>query len=401
MPRGQASLEYVGVLALVAVVLGAGALFTGAPDLAGAVGAQIRRGLCIVTGGDCLGRAGPIPCVVRAVEESTDREISVVALRLADGRVVLREERSDGTVAVTVAQSNGAGGAVVFGARVRVGKWETSGDAELGAKLRASYARRFVRPDGPSADRLVADLAEHDPDFGGVLDELTRVGLRREDDGPAPVEREYALGAEVEAEVALNKFGLGAYGHALGAGTLGLRLDERTGERTVVLRMDREMVGALTAPRVGLEAALTGEATGALTFDRTGQPVRLSIASAQAIRGSARLGPYEGEGGDRLESEVRLELTDRAARADLLGALVGQPGATARTARRFADDARVDLRLYATSHEESTSGVSGSLQFVGAGYDEVSTLERRRLLRAAAREPGQGWGPNLDCELAA
>ena len=115
MPRGQASLEYLGVLALVAVVLAAAAVLGPVPDLAGAVGAQIRRALCIVTGADCLTRAGPLPCVTGAVEDRREREAHLVVVRLADGRVVLREQRSDGTVAVTVAQSNAGGSALVFG----------------------------------------------------------------------------------------------------------------------------------------------------------------------------------------------------------------------------------------------------------------------------------------------
>ncbi len=37
----------------------------------------------------------------------------------------------------------------------------------------------------------------------------------------------------------------------------------------------------------------------------------------------------------------------------------------------------------------------------GLGYETTASLERRRLVRAYGREPGQGWGPNLECAPAA
>jgi hypothetical protein len=400
VPRGQASLEYLGVLALVAVVLAAAGALTGAPDLAGAVGAQVRRALCIVAGGDCRGRAGPVPCVTAALEERDATDVSVLLLRLADGRVVLREQRSDGSVAVTVVHTGGAGIGFVFGAEVVVGgrSAEVGGEAE--ARLRATAARRFVLPDGPSADRLVAKLRERDPGFGGVARELARLARGGADAGPAPDEREVALGGELDGDVALEAVGLGAHAEALGAATVGLRVHERTGERSAVLRLDGEVLGSLVAPRAALAFGLPSAVTATVTFDRAGRPVRLVLAGAQAVRGSGDGFGHAGEGGDRVEGEVRLELRDPAARADLLGALAGRPEPAARTARRLVDDARVDVRVYATQREETTGGASigagGSL-----GYETAESLERRDLVRAVAREPGQGWGPNLECELAA
>ena len=401
MPRGQASLEYVGVLALVAVVLGAAVVVTDAPDLARAVGTQIRRALCIVANGDCLSPRGPVPCITGATEDRRETSGEVVVLRLADGRVVLREQRSDGSVAVTVAQSDAVGAGLTFGGDLKLGRVDVAASGEVQGQVRGGYTRRFVRSDGASADRLIAELAERDWPFGGVGRELARLATGGAEDGPVPDEREYALGHEISGEAALDALGLvGAEADGLGARTIGVRVSPGTGERTVVLRVDAEFGSALNLLAAGLDAGAAGSTQAALTFDRDRHPVRLLLSQFGGVRGSAHLDSLESGGGDRVEVEQRLELADPTARADALAALRGDPSAATRTARRFAADARTDVRVYGTSREESSTG--GRLGFgVSAGFEQVRSLERRHLVRAYAREGGQGWGPNLECQLAA
>src|SRR3954467_3129841 len=99
--RGQASIEYLGVVALVALVLGALAVpALAGQDVAGAVLAQVRRALCVVSGGDCEEDRRPCPVDTRGVRES--QHGSVGFLRYGQDRLTMREARSDGTVAVTV-----------------------------------------------------------------------------------------------------------------------------------------------------------------------------------------------------------------------------------------------------------------------------------------------------------
>ena len=400
MSRGQASLEYVGVLALVAAVLGAAVTLVAAPDLAGAVGTQIRRALCIVANGDCLSREGPVPCVISSTEDRRETGAEVVFLRLADGRVVVREQRSDGTVAVTVAQSDAIGMGMTFGADLHLGPVDAAASGEVEGHVRGTFARRYVRSDGASADRLIADLADRDWAFGGAARELARFLTGGDGEGPVPDERELTIGRDVSAQAALEALGLGAEADALLEGTIGARFARRTGERTVVLRLDAELAGALSGPWVGVDGAAGGAGTATLTFDRRWQPVRLGLAGARDLRGSGHLGPFERGGGDRLEVEQRLELLDTAARTDVMAALRGDRTPIGRTARRFAEDARIDVRAYETTREESSTGARVGAG-ASAGFERVTSLERRRLVRASAREGRQGWGPNLECELAA
>src|SRR3954452_13594889 len=100
--RGQAAVEYVGLLALVAIVLGAGALLGGGEAVASAVGRGMQRALCVVRGGEC--DLDVRPCVVSAGGVEDDGSVDVFVVRIGSDEVVLREDRSDGTSAVTFAR---------------------------------------------------------------------------------------------------------------------------------------------------------------------------------------------------------------------------------------------------------------------------------------------------------
>jgi hypothetical protein len=165
---GQASLEWVVLTALVSVVLGAAATLTAPPPLADAVARTVRRGICVVSGGDCWGRAGPRPCVVRALERRRDARAALVVLRFGDGRVLLREVRSDGTVAVTVVQSARAGAGVQGGGEVRLGGRGVHVGVDVEGGGEGSYGRTFVTAGPEEADRLIARLHAEDPRIGGA-----------------------------------------------------------------------------------------------------------------------------------------------------------------------------------------------------------------------------------------
>src|SRR5579884_4262003 len=98
--NGQASLEYVGLVALVALVLGALAV----PALADAgvaesVVRQFERALCLVSRGDC--DQDRRPCVVASQSTEDSGHADLLVIHTGSREVVLREARSDGRVVVT------------------------------------------------------------------------------------------------------------------------------------------------------------------------------------------------------------------------------------------------------------------------------------------------------------
>jgi hypothetical protein len=399
--RGQASIEWIAAVLLVAALLAAAAAgaLPAADALPRAVGAAFARAFCLVSGGDCLSGA-PRPCVVRSGERARERRGTLVVARLADGRRVLREERSDGTVAVTVEDAVRGGAGVSFG--VKLGRGKAS--AELVADVRGASGRRFVLPDRAAADRLIARLAGERGGARGIVE--------GHDGGPVPDERWRVVGQGGEAEAALRFLELGPKARAVTGSLAGVRERPRTGERVLVLRNDTELVAALIAPLVGfttsslggLRMELPSSAAVELAFDPDGRPASLTVRGARGIGGEVRVGGLRAGGGDLVEAELRLDLGDPAA-GELVGELLDAvadvaPGRVAGAARalgeRMAERARVDVRVYETDRRATTTGI-GLGVLGGIGY-EVEEVERTaRLVDAVGREPGLGWARRLDC----
>jgi hypothetical protein len=271
------------------------------------------RALCLVQGGDCLGRDGPEPCVVREDERSRRTDVSIVALRLADGRTVLREERSDGTVAVTVSLADEAGGRGRRGRAPARPRARARRQREATASLGVRFGRRFVAEDGAAADRLIRRLADEDPPAGGAAVGAGRFLLGRGD--PAD-ERSVTLEGRAEAVAALSALGLEARGEGLAGAAEGVRVARRTGERTVVLRVAGSTGVALGAPLgldvgAGRDRSLTVEAT----FDRRGTPIELTVAASRALAGKAALDRVGAVAGARASTPRRASTSPTRPRA--------------------------------------------------------------------------------------
>ena len=394
--RGQASVEWIGAVLVVVVVLAAAAAgaLPGADAVPRAVGAAFARAFCLVSGGDCLSGA-PRPCVVRSVERSHERRLTIFMGRLADGRSIVREERSDGTVVVSVEDSARAGGGVRLGLNVG----GVGGSARAMADVRGGRGRRFVAADGAAADRLIARLGEERSGAGGVVAGPGGGGL------PPVDERWWSVGSGGEAEAELGGLGLaGVEAEAFSANVASVRERPRTGERTLVLRSEGELAATLLAPLARSGLTVPSETSLELTLDRRNEPVALTARGVRALDAEARFGSLRAAAGRLVEVEARLDLADPVARglaAEALDALTSRsPGAAIGPARalgeRLADRARLDVRVYATDREAKLRG--GKLGFLlRAGYQVEDVTRTARLVDAAGREPGLGWARRLDC----
>ena len=101
---GQASAEYVALLAVVGAFVAGAAAVGSPPALAHKLADALRHGICRVAGGVCTPdqarAAGLEPCLVQA---RTDRQRlggRLLVVRLGRGDALLVERRSDGSAAV-------------------------------------------------------------------------------------------------------------------------------------------------------------------------------------------------------------------------------------------------------------------------------------------------------------
>lgn len=426
--RGQATSEYIALLAVLAALLTVAGTVTvvGSPGIVNAVVAQLRRALCVVTGGACPADRVR-PCVVAALRDEHHVAATVFLVRIDDDHVLLRERLSDGSWRLTIAKHSGTGVEAGIGVRGRVTLGTRS--IGLGGELRGALlgiygdGRVFYARNRREADRLIAAVMRHELPL--ALDRPYRVirGLLGGDHGPRP--------DEVFAEAGLRGLGQASSGNALASGglqaradlVLGGRVDRRTGRTTVYLRPGGAG-NALLAAALGVAAgtgSVSGNAILALTLDRRHKPIELSLHASGAVEGGAGLpnglagplglpGGRKGGGssslvlpgpaaaGRRWELDARLDLADpgvaaawrayRRAPTDL--------AAIRALGERLRTRARLDARTYRTS--TASTGLSGGVGMgVTLGGEILRVMAGAQLMAAASRPPNGLWEPRIDC----
>jgi hypothetical protein len=417
--RGQASMEYVGLVAFVVVVLVLGALAGagGGEAIAGAVGRGMQRALCVVRGGECdLDRR---PCVVGARGVEDDGSVDLLLVRVGSDEVVLREDRSDGTSAVTFARlrrgglelSTGLGGHVRLGRRrFRVG---TEASATLLGLL--GSATTWVLPDRAAAGRLVDRIVVDGPrDLGRrILDRGRPAG----GDAPALASRTATVGAGVTLGAGASR-GTGGVGLTLGAEDLAGASVDAAGRRTFLVRRRNAIAGTLST-RLSDVAHAGGAADElyTLTTDRDGQPVDLGILHGGELGASVDLPrlvqPAAGfldvpsAGARRWEVEEHLDLTEpdslAVARGFLTQVVTPRPHAgravAVSAALRRALDARgvLDARAYAVGESSSGVGAGARVGIGPVGADYERRTRSARLVAAVQRGPDGLWRRRTDC----
>jgi hypothetical protein len=427
---GQASLEYVALLAVLAVLLTGALAFSGAlPPLAHSVSDAIRHGICLVTGSVCTPAeaeaAGLEPCPLfrRNQQEQGTVSVAIVTYRRGDSMVI--ERLSNGRVRVSFVDSDGGG--ATFGAGLRLtplhikasvsatggaifnsGRtWEFDSAAEaqafirryasgqtLGGEVREvghdlcflcpGWLRGKGRPDLPPP--------ESEAEEGGVFGEATATL-------ELPVSKRYALPIDADLQA---------------TAVLGRETERATTTWYLAANaMLLQHLGPILAPLGGARStsvvlAYTTEGgrprklevrAAAAASDKPGlTPTTISMEDlAEGVR-HAVAGPNSG-GGLALEADVSLDLRDPrnlAAVRDFLGGGPPLPGEIDALGRRIASDAGVDIRLFDYGAADFNISGEASLGFrFGGGYQR--TVEVSHLLGAWSRLPGDRLRTREDC----
>src|SRR6201989_1194086 len=102
MRRGQAAVEYIALLAVLAAALAAAGPAPGAPAPPGGVVPGLRLGLCIVTGDVCTPREAAAatlpPCPMAAETKGSDIEATFFSIDLGTRGTLAMTSLSDGSV---------------------------------------------------------------------------------------------------------------------------------------------------------------------------------------------------------------------------------------------------------------------------------------------------------------
>ena len=411
---GQASAEYVALLAVVCAVVAGAAAVGSVPALAAQVAGAVEHGICRVAGGICTAdearAAGLAPCLVEARAHRERLGVRVLVVKVGRGDSLLVQRRSDGSAAVSFADGGSVGASAGLGLQLA----RRGGSARGGAGLQFTSGRTWEFASVAAATRFVRRWGKTET-LGGEVRGLWPGG----DEPPAP-DATYKEGGPY-AEVAAALGGpLGVEAAAEGGAVLGRRI-EPGGRVTWYDRFDGETAGRLGLVLGALERHDAGEAAIEVTTVR-GRATELRVRAAARVHGElappgpataigdvvARLRglePEPGGHGRRLEAELTLDLTDPENRRALAGfleiaALRVRPADWDDRVRALADRldaaAAVDLRVFRVGYERSDLGAD--IVAAGGGYDRSE--EVRDLLRAWSLPPGGSLQEREDCNPA-
>jgi hypothetical protein len=398
------------VVLVVTVVLGAAALAADGAALPQEMHRQVLRALCRVRGGDCEQDRAPCPV-------ATDRHRDAMAARILVFRVgrdktLVREERSDGTIAVTVAFGTEAG--LEAGEGVRVSLSLGRGGLSLGGELTAAavasreHGYTWLLRGSAAADELVGQLGVS----RGELERLVARGRL-----PAPAQRYEQGGVRVEGTLARGS-GSGASLGLSSQDVSGTRVDARTGRMTFYVQRTVDGSLSLTHSGRGATAGRADRERYAVTYDAGGRPVDLTVMTTGSYRISMdlpnRLQPAAGllsapTGHGRIYvEETHLDLTDaeNLRLADAFLEQVRHPGAVhfgpavevAAALRRRLDEAGVvHARTYDSDERRYGIGISAGVKGIRLGGDLSRTHEDTRLAAATTRGLDGVWRKRSDC----
>lgn len=402
--RGQAAVDYLAVVLVVAAVLAAAVVLAGSTGLGERVVAAFKRALCVVSGQACspAERAAALPCVLAADGRSEGGAITVAMIRVGERDGVLRELRADGTVALTLIDEDSIGLSVgTPSAHVRWGSFEGAIGRELRAAVLAERGagKTWIARDAAEADRMVRRLQVANTDMG------RRAGIT----APRP-------DVEYRERGSSAGFTGGARGQGLELSSdavYGERIDHARGWRTVYLRDVTSGAATLSfGEAVEGSGAIAAEERVAVTFDRRGRPIDLMVLAAFDVEGAATLPPALARGAGELgiplrgerhvETERHLDLT-LPANADaarlFLSGLAGNPAGLRLAAgplRERLESASLAVRSYARGGDERGAGADARL----LGMEVGSEQHWARLTGAARGGPGGLLVRDAECAPA-
>jgi hypothetical protein len=345
--RGQASLEYVGIVALLAFAV-AGGTAVAAPDLPRALVHHARVALCIVGGDVCRtadARAqGLEPCVVGSEVRGKRDGLTIAIVRVRRGGEIRIERRSDGSAVV----SRRDGGTIegTTGASLRLGPLFQAG-ATIAGGVGFAAGRAWEVADEAALRRLLADL----------------------DDAPPPSARFLEGGNQMDAGVTLAD-------HDLAGGEMRRALGRRVsgGRTTYYYGFD----GAASGP-VAAAAGVPAGGAWVAEWEEADPPV-LTLRSERT------------EGGTVTETIARVALRtpEEAGWARRLILLRGTGPLSLvlgrRLQARLEAHGSVETRTYAETREDGGFD-AGVHAIVGLGAEHSSTTVRRRLVDARVVRP--------------
>jgi hypothetical protein len=455
--RGAAAAEYLGVITVVAALIAAVAL--GAPGIGTKVSGEIQAAICRIFGESCPAQ-DPFkptgPCLTATSDKSASGGLTVFSVRVGGNLAYSRAKRSDGKVLITLKGGANAGGDFnllpgveggVQGGPLKIREGES---ASLNALLKGEAGQSFLFDNDEQANEFVDALEQSAIDTinplknplialspgAGIVNGISGLfggpHIGGSDFELPPAEETYVeVGPEVNVKGGIGAGGGYVNGSVTGSGVVGAKINHRTGDRTIYIKVagtGQGDAGVVFGP--GAQGGLEGTGLVAVTIDKHGNATNLRFQGEGAYRGgfntagglenfdSIRKGLGAGgsaadQDGMKYQLTADLDLTDPAnaqAASDLLtsigqGALFQGPAgvvnpdsvqATRNLFRRFDEAGRISFLTYDTSQQNLGFDVGGG-EGIRFAVNGGLQFNQGALQDAYYRVPGVGFVPWPEC----
>jgi hypothetical protein len=407
---GAVAVSYLGILIFAAAVVLALVLAT--PGIGAGIADAVRAAVCQVIGTACPGpdvvSYEPDACVLETKDRSFGGAVKVTFVEVGKREGYLMEHRSDGEIHVTWVGSGtvgltgglGADGGIVLPTGDFRAGASASGEIHAGANVGETWvfaeqsdADAFIRARRNHAIRENIEQASPMTRIATGVNDLIRGGPSFPD--PHLVYFETVLGASGSAGAGVGPAAVG--GQVSGEAVVGGVRDLRTGETTLLLKVEGELSGQ-GGLLVGLSGSESRSRVMALTLDQDGEPITLTttrtdVSGRGGLIGGQGLtlndlgeifgtvsGSFDAEGTHSLTLTTELDLRDPANREvamDLFSSMItaNLPGGRVRAnqaADAYAARVAAGGKISVTEHEGEAWGLGAGAQVALAaklGFD--------------------------------
>ncbi len=438
---GQTAAEYMGLLLIVALIIGA--LF--ASGIAVTITRNIEILICRIAGGDCtaLETAVDKDCMVSRTISTGGMAVTIAVVKIGEESTMIKQEFADGRTVFTLIKNASVAGELIAGAKARAGNIGFDATASVSAGGRLEGARTYTFTDPEEAAAFEAQVRQHGS-FGQVVRDsvegIDPFGIKDwaldhvvgEDvdagDLPEPDSTYVNIDALITGEAAAigNVILADAGASALLEYAGGARIytgGEKDGTVELNMALDGEVAGQLGLLMLGPEIEGKANFTVRVTLDPDNgyRPSHMRVIATAGYNGNLsdadfRLNPTTGQleqiqdalkrgklesgslvstdgEGQQVEFTADMDLTTDAERAEALALFTGTvPAAAAASdlARRMEERGRLTFQAYNTTASSTEAGLKVGLG-VGVGAEGSQTNESRDLGGSWVREPGGSW----------
>jgi hypothetical protein len=365
--RGQASVEYVAVLALAALAFVTAGAVAGLGEIPAAMASTVRTGICIVAGDICRDSdaraAGLPPCTVGDRSQGGGTTFSVGWLRIGGADGLLVAQRSDGSVVVTKSKQGRAGVGAGIGFEATPLGIDVGVYGSIDFTITGGAAWEF--PDAATAGRFLAGARDVPPTW--------RFG---------------ELGGELGGEVSAALKGIRFAGVHAGAGVAaGARYGR--GQTTLYMRGQLDTGADVWAP--GSHARVAGPGSQVM--------IELTVEGDDVREIAFRSAAHGAGGGQVVDTVARLDLRDprnRAAAGSFLARGVPAPPQLLTLMRYTVQHGTVERAVYDV-RDDSSSFALGVKLGAALGLEDRDVEVERRLVAASAWTHGSQERLRDDC----